>query len=153
VAAKQCGNVTKWLVEVDGQGVPLACHLDSATSAEVKPLERTLDNIAVQSAEETDQLPRPQRLVCDKGYENDKLRERLLMERDVDLICPHRGNLKRALLQDGRKLKRHKQRRKVERTFALLGNFRRLVVRYERSLKRYRAFFHVECLIITLRKS
>jgi transposase len=40
----------------------------------------------------------------------------------------------------------------VERTFAWLGNFRRLVVHYERSLKMYRAFFHVACLVITLRQ-
>jgi transposase len=39
----------------------------------------------------------------------------------------------------------------VERTFAWLGNFRRLVVRYERSLTIYNAFFHLACLIITLR--
>ena len=36
-------------------------------------------------------------------------------------------------------------------TFAWLGNFRRLVVRYERHLCVYNAFFHVACLIITLR--
>jgi transposase len=40
----------------------------------------------------------------------------------------------------------------VERTFAWLGNFRRLVVRYERRLDMYKAFFHVACLIITLRQ-
>jgi transposase len=40
----------------------------------------------------------------------------------------------------------------VERTFARLGNFRRLVVRYERHLTMYQAFFHVACLVITLRQ-
>jgi transposase len=68
------------------------------------------------------------------------------------LFCPHRKNRKRAALQDGRKLRRYKRRWKVERTFAWLGNFRRLVVRYERSLKMYDAFFHVACLVITLRQ-
>jgi hypothetical protein len=41
----------------------------------------------------------------------------------------------------------------VQQTFTWLGNFRRLVVRYERSLKVYRAFFHVTCLVITPRQS
>ena len=39
----------------------------------------------------------------------------------------------------------------VERTFAWLGNYRRLVVRYDRSLNMYRAFFHLACALITLR--
>ena len=40
---------------------------------------------------------------------------------------------------------------KCERTFAWLGNFRRLVVRYERHLPMYRAFFHLACALIALR--
>jgi transposase len=68
------------------------------------------------------------------------------------LMLPHRKGRKREPLQDGRKLRRYKRRWKVERTFAWLGNFRRLVVRYEWSLRMYRAFFHVACLLITLRK-
>ena len=139
------------MVVVDGQGVPLACHLDSASPAEVTLLERTLDNIDVQPAPGTEQQPQPQRLVCDKGYDSDGLRQRLT-ERGIELVCPHRRNRKRPPLQDRRKLRRYKRRWKVERTFAWLGNFRRLVVRYERSLKMYRAFFHVACLLITLRQ-
>jgi len=40
----------------------------------------------------------------------------------------------------------------VERTFAWLGNFRRLTVRYDRSLTVYRGFFHIACFMITLRR-
>jgi transposase len=115
-------------------------------------LERTLDNIDVQTADEGEEPPQPERLVCDKSYDSDGLRERLWFERDIELVCPHRRNRRRAPLQDRRKLRRYKRRWKVERTFAWLGNFRRLVVRYERSLKMYRAFFHVACLVITLRQ-
>jgi transposase len=140
------------MVVVDGQGVPLACHLDSASPAEVTLLERTLDHLDVQPADGRKRSPQPDRLVCDKGYDSDGLRERLLRERGIELVCPHRRNRKRPPLQDGRKLRRYKRRWKVERTFAWLGNFRRLVVRYERTLKMYRAFFHVACLIITLRQ-
>jgi transposase len=139
------------MVVVDGEGVPLACHLDSASPAEVMLLERTLDHIDVLPANEGAAPPRPERLVCDKSYDSDGLRERPLLERDIELVCPHRRNRKRAPLQDGRRLRRYKRRWKVERTFAWLGNFR-LVVRYERSLKMYREFFHVACLVITLRQ-
>ena len=48
------------------------------------------------------------------------------------MICPHRKNRSKAPTQDGRALRRYRRRWKVERTFAWLGNFRRLVVRYER---------------------
>ena len=118
----------------------------------MKLLEPTLDNIDVRPADDEADPPGPWRLVCDKGYDSDGLRERLLFERDIELVCPHRRNRKRVPLQDRRKLRRYRRRWKVERTFAWLGNFRRLVVRYERTLKMYRAFFHVACLLITLRK-
>ena len=41
---------------------------------------------------------------------------------------------------------------KMERSIAWIANFRRLVVRYERSITIYQAFFHVACLWITLRQ-
>ena len=40
----------------------------------------------------------------------------------------------------------------VERTIGWLGNFRRLVVHYDRSLRIYRAFFDIACFMIVLRK-
>ena len=40
---------------------------------------------------------------------------------------------KRASLQEGCKLRRYKRRWKVERTISWVGNFRRLVVRWDRS--------------------
>jgi transposase len=139
------------MVVVDGQGVPLACHLDSASPAEVTLLERTLDNIDVLPAPDAEGPPQPERLVLDRGYDSDPLRARLA-GRGVEMVCPHRKNRKRAPTQDGRPLRRYRRRWKVERTFAWLGNFRRLVVRYERRLELYEAFFHVACLIITLRQ-
>ncbi|MBZ5698527.1 MAG: hypothetical protein LAN18_08270 [Acidobacteriia bacterium] len=54
--------------------------------------------------------------------------------------------------QDGRALRRYRKRRVIERTIGWLGNFRRLVVRYDRSLRIYGAFFHIACFMIVLRK-
>jgi transposase len=117
----------------------------------VKLLEPTLDNIDVSPADQGDKPPQPERLILDRGYDSDPLRERLA-ERGIEMICPHRRNRRRPKTQDGRPLRRYKRRWKVERTFAWLGNFRRLVVRYESHLSMYRAFFHVACLLITLRQ-
>jgi transposase len=49
-------------------------------------------------------------------------------------------------------LRRYKRRWIVGHTFAWLGNFRRLVVRHDRSLTIYQAFFHIACFMIVLRR-
>jgi transposase len=73
-------------------------------------------------------------LIADRAYDPDSL-DAELAEKGIELIAPYRRNRKKAKIQDGRKLRRYKRRWKVERLFAWLGNFRRLVVRYERRRK------------------
>jgi len=92
------------------------------------------------------------RLIADKSYDSDPLRRRLKKQRGIDLICPHRRNRTKPKLQDGRKLRRYRRRYKIERTFAWFGSFRRLVVRYDRLITLYSGFFHLACLMITLRQ-
>jgi transposase len=139
------------MVVVDGQGLPLGNLLDSASPAEVTLLEPTLDPIAVPRNGPGRPRTNPQRIIYDQACDSDPLRKRLAT-RGIDLICPHRRNRVKPPLQDGRKLRRYKRRWKVERTFAWLGNFRRPVVRWERHPVMYQAFFHVACLLITLRQ-
>ena len=93
---------------------------------------------------------KPARVIADKAYDSDPLRERLA-ERDIELVAPHRRNRVRPKTQDGRALRRYRRRWKVERTFSWLQNFRRLVVRYERHSRIFLAFVHVACMLITLR--
>jgi transposase len=119
------------MVVVDGGGLPLACHLDSASRSEVTLLEPTLDRLNVTPGDEAP--TQPGRLTLDRGYDSDPLRERLAA-RGIEMICPHRSNRVKPKAQDGRPLRRYRRRGEVERTFAWLGNFRRLVVRYERHL-------------------
>ena len=90
-------------------------------------------------------------MIADQGYDSDPLRKRLA-RRGIELIVPHRKNRKKSPTQDGRALRRYKRRWIIERTIAWLGNFRRLTVRYERSLTIYRAFFHIACFMIVLRR-
>lgn len=106
----------------------------------------------MQPSVEGDPAPQPERLIYDRAADSDPLRTRLQEERGIELICPHRKNRKKKATQDGRKLRRYKRRWIVERTFAWFGNFRRLVVRYERKLSVYKAFFHLACVILTLRQ-
>ncbi len=90
-------------------------------------------------------------MIADRGYDSDPLRERLAA-RGIQLIVPHRSNRRKPPTQDGRSLRRYKRRWIVERTFAWLGNYRRLAVRYDRSLTIYQAFFHIACFMIVLRR-
>jgi len=139
------------MVVVDGQGIPLGSTLASASPAEVKLAEETLEAVKVPRSGKGRPKKRPARLIGDKGYDSDPLRKRLKYLK-IELIAPHRSNRKKPKTQDGRKLRRYGKRWKVERTFAWIGNFRRLVVRYERDIKMYRAFFHLACLMITLNR-
>ena len=138
------------MVVVDGQGIPLGHHLDRASPAEVTLVEQTLRQIRVPRGGRGRPRSKPTRLIADRAYDSDPLRRRL-QQRGIELVCPHRQNRRKPPTQDGRALRRYRRRWKIERTFAWLGNFRRLVVRYERSLLSYNAFFHVACLLITLR--
>ena len=53
--------------------------------------------------------------------------------------------------QDSHKLRRYKRRWKIERLFAWLGNFRRLVVRYARRMENYLGLVRLGCIVILLR--
>ena len=139
------------MVVVDGQGIPLGSTLASASPAEVTLAEETLETVKVPRNGRGRPKKRPVRLIADKAYDSDPLRKRLKTFK-IDLIVPHRKNRKKPKVQDGRKLRRYRKRWKVERTFAWLGNYRRLLVRHEREINMYRAFFHLACIIIVLNR-
>jgi len=146
------GKGTKWMVVVDGRGLPLGNYLHSASPAEVKLAETTLATIRVGRSHHSGRpRQKPMRVIADKAYDSDPLRERL-RQRGIELICPHKRNRVCPATQDGRVLRRYQRRWIVERTHAWLGNFRRLVVRYDRSLMIYGAFFHIACFMIVLRR-
>lgn len=145
------GKGTKLMVVADGRGVPLGVRIAPASPAEVTLIESTLEQVAVPRSGPGRPRTKPRRLIYDKAADSDALRLRL-KKRGIELICPHRSNRKRPTLQDGRSLRRYRRRWTIERTVAWLGNFRRLVVRYERKSKMFLAFLKVACLIITLRQ-
>jgi transposase len=140
------------MVVVEGAGVPLGNYLHSASLAEVKLVETMLASTRVSQRHHAGRpRQKPLRVIADKAYDSDPLRTRL-RQRGIELICPHKTNRVRPATQDGRALRRYRHRWIVERTIGWIGNFRRLVVRYDRSLRIYRAFFHIACFMIALRR-
>jgi transposase len=94
----------------------------------------------------------PEKIVGDRAYDSDKLDRRLAEERGVELIAPHKNNRIKPSTQDGRTLRRYRKRWKIERFFAWLQNFRRLVVRYESKLQNFLAMIQLGCIVILLRR-
>jgi transposase len=127
----------------DGSGLPLAVHAASASPHEVTLVRETLASGFVGE--------KPERLIGDRAYDSDPL-DAALEAQGVEMIAPHRKGRKKRRTQDGRKLRRYKRRWKVERLFAWLGNFRRLVVRYERRVENYLGFARLGCVMILLRQ-
>lgn len=93
----------------------------------------------------------PERLVGDKAYDSDPL-DAQLVGQGIEMIAPHQGGRKRPRTQDGRPLRRYRRRWKIERLWAWLHNFRRLVVRYERHAENFLGFVQLGCIVILLRQ-
>jgi len=137
------GKGTKIMAIADRAGLPIAAGIASASPHEVTLAEETLDNGFFAHA--------PDRLIGDRAYDSDPLDARLREQRGVELICPHRSSRKRPPTQDGRALRRYRRRWKVERLFAWLQNYRRLITRHERYAENFLGFVHLGCICILLR--
>jgi transposase len=112
-----------------------------ATPHEVKLAIPTLIQMVIPEA--------PQNLIGDNAYDSDNL-DTELRRYGIELIAPHRCN-RINTTQDLRRLRRYRRRWKIERLFAWLQNFRRLVVRYERYAENFLGMLHLGCCVILLR--
>lgn len=138
------GKGTKIMAIADGRGLPIAICTESASPAEVTLVKETLENRFIAEP--------PERLIGDKAYDSDKLDRETMEEFGTEVIAPHRsGRRADRKTQDGRPLRRYRRRWKVERMFAWLYNFRRLVVRYEYHAENFLGFVHLGCAILLLR--
>lgn len=142
------GKGSKCEVLVSGNGVPLAAVNASASVGETSLVEPLLEQLI--EAAGPDQNFWPERIIGDKAYDSDHLRE-VLRALNIELLSPHRENRTTSRSNDGRKMRRYKRRWKVERFFAWAGGFRRFIVRYERLRVTLNAVVNAVCLLITLR--
>lgn len=140
------------MLVADGNGTPIACHLASANSCELDLAKTTLEKVAVRTGSGRTRK-RPGEVVADKGYDARRFR-RYLRSRGIKACVPARVRTDR-FRKRGRPyatdFATYAKRWKIERTFAWLGQFRRLIVRHENILDVYQGFFHIDCLIISIR--
>ncbi len=125
----------------DRHGLPVSVCAESATPHEVRLTVSTLLQMVIPGA--------PQHLVGDNAYDSDHLDAELRVY-GIEVIAPHRCNRRHAT-QDRRRLRRYRRRWKIERLFAWLQNFRRLVVRYERHAANFVGMLHLASALILLR--
>jgi hypothetical protein len=97
------------VVVVDGRGVPVGAQLAFAQISEHRLAESTLAIVKVPRKGRGRPRSRLQRVIADRGYDSDPLRERL-KRRGTDLIAPYCSDNKQRRYEDGRKLRRYKRR-------------------------------------------
>ena len=126
----------------DRNGLPVAVGIASGERHETRNVADTLKARFVR--------PLPKRLIGDKAYDSDPL-DSELAALGVEMIAPHHPRRRRKT-QDGRQLRRYRRRWHVERLFAWLMRFRRLVTRYEMKAENYLGLLHLASLVILLRR-
>ena len=136
------GKGTKITAVTVGDSVPIAVSVQAASPHESQLVEEALGHSFL------DELPA--RLIGDRAYDSDKLDQQMWEDYGVEMIAPHRSN-RVYPTQDGRSLRRYRRRWTVERLFAWLQVFRRLVTRYEYHVENFLGMVRLGCMKIMLR--
>lgn len=131
---------------VDRTGIPLGLATDAANVPETVLIVPAVDDIPAGVRLRWG-LP----LVADRAYDSDPLRE-LLADRGFTLLAPHRRNRVRPPTNDGRRMRRYRRRWVVERTFAWLHSYRRVLTRHDRMVHMHDGFTRLACAFIALNR-
>lgn len=120
----------------DGQGQPLAIELTAANLADTKTLEPMLDAVQPIARPKGRPRKRPHKAHADKGYDSARNRA----------ACRRRGIIPRIArrgIESSEKMGQY--RWKVERFFAWLHRYRRLLSRWERRGDIHLGFMELAC--------
>jgi transposase len=131
---------------VERTGVPLGLATDAASVPEPALVVPALDDIPPSVL-----APADTPVVADRAYDSDPLRAELA-DRGYRLLAPHRRNRVRPATNDGRRLRRYKRRWVVERTFAWLHSYRRVLTRHDRKAHMHDGFTRLACAFIALNR-
>ena len=137
------GKGSKIMAISDSHGLPLAVYVASASPHETKLVEPTLERRFLAET--------PERLIGDRAYDSDPLDTRVRERFGLELVAPHNSTRSRKATQDGRVLRRYRRRWKIERLFAWLHNFRRVVTRWEYYPENFLGMVQLACAAILLR--
>ena len=126
----------------DRNGLPVAISTYEASIHEVKLVEATISKRFTRT--------KPKRIIGDMAYDSDPL-DKTLKQKKIKMIAPHKANRVKPATQDGRELRRYRNRWKVERLFAWIQQFRRCQTRFDYYEENFFGFIQLACVIILLR--
>jgi putative transposase len=131
---------------VEEHGVPLSIVVTGANRHDVTQLETVLDSIVMKRPEPA--AAKLQHLCADKGYDG-KPAHQSIVDRDYIPHVRHRGEE----IEAKRIVPGYRARRWiVEVCHSWLNRFRKILVRYEKTLSSYIALLHLAAAIICWRK-
>lgn len=137
------GKGSKIMAIADRHGLPLAVHVASASPHETRLVAPTIERRFLAET--------PARLIGDRAYDSDPRDAQIRQRFGVEMIAPHNTQRTRAATQDGRVLRRYRRRWKIERLFAWLHNYRRIVIRWEYYPENFLGMVQLACAVILLR--
>jgi len=132
------GINTKVTVICDEDLNPVELQIDEGNRSDMKIGE-----------EISDIVPKKSILIADKGYNSEKIREKL-KKRKIRPVIPYKSNSKKRKKISSKKL--YKQRNVIERFFLKLKKFRRINTRFDKLASTFQSFVIIAfvCLIIGL---
>jgi transposase len=140
------------MVATDGAGIPLATLIDSASASEYNLIFPTLDTISIEKRPQHP-IKRTKTLIADRGYDAAWVRDELRARGITPYIPKRRRRGQTDEPKYNQKIKPfYATRFIVERTISWLGNFRRILIRWEKYTSTYLGFLHLACIMICLRR-
>jgi transposase len=136
-------NGSKHHLLVDATGVPLAWTLSGGNRNDVTQLIPLVDRVPPVRGKVGRPRRRPDRVSADRAYDH-RPQRRQLRKRGI------KAEIARRKTEHGSGLGRY--RWVVERTFAWLHQFKRLLVRYDRRGEIHEAFLALGCCIVCYRR-
>jgi transposase len=124
---------------VNNQGLPVAVDLHAGNRHDLKAAASIIYAI-----------PKYSRVTADRGYDSQGFRQKL-RKIGIQPLIPKRQCQKRIKHRIPSSVT-YRQRWLVERCFAWLDNCKRLVTRYERQSRLYKAFWQLGCVMLVLNK-
>ena len=90
--------------------------------------------------------PKPERLLADRGYDANRIREQL-RDNEIEPVIPPKSNRKTVIACDYRA---YKDRNRIERMFNRIKQNRRIATRYDKTRKSFEAFLILAAVKIWL---
>ena len=128
---------------VDASGIPLAWTLTGGNRNDVTQLIPLLERVPPVRGAVRRPRHRPDAVVADRGYDHDSHR-RLVRKRGITPIIARRKTEHGSGLGSVHWV--------VERTFAHLHHFKRLLVRFDRRAEIHEAFLALGCCLVCFRR-